>query len=147
MKFQKGNKLGKKFVKGYKRGKLSEEHKRKISETKKGGKAHKMMGANNPAWKGGVTGIAWKIRKDLKYRLWRSDVFTRDNYTCQECGQKGVRIQAHHLKPFAQIIKEYHIKTLSEALYCEELWDINNGQTLCSECHRKTDSFKRPTNT
>ena len=81
------------------------------------------------------------IRHCYKYRQWRSDVFTRDNFTCQECGLIGGKLNADHIKPFSWIIKDNNIKTLEEAMNCEELWNINNGRTLCLECHKKTDTF------
>jgi len=27
------------------------------------------------------------------------------------------------------------LETINEAFACEELWNINNGLTLCLECH------------
>lgn len=41
----------------------------------------------------------------------------------------------------ATIIRENNIMTLTDAVKCEELWNINNGITLCKECHKKTDSY------
>ncbi len=96
-------------------------------------------GKNHPNWKGGVTKLVEKIRKHFKYRQWRSDIFTRDNYTCQNCGDKrGGNLEAHHIKSFSEILDEYKIKTVQGALNCEELWNINNGRTLCKKCHNKT---------
>ena len=93
---------------------------------------------NNPNWKGGISALDHLIRTNLKNRQWRSDVFTRDEFTCQECGDnKGGNLNAHHIKPFLSIIQYYEITTLKEALACEELWSINNGITLCEKCHRK----------
>ena len=74
-----------------------------------------------------------RISGSLKER-----VRVRDNFICQECGyNKGRILQAHHIKPFTEILVKYNIKTLEEALDCEELWDINNGITLCEYCHKK----------
>ena len=83
------------------------------------------------------------IRETYKYRQWRSDIFTKDNFTCVLCGVKNCYVEADHIKRFIDIIREYNIKTLDEALNCEELWNINNGRTLCIECHRKTDTWGR----
>ena len=83
------------------------------------------------------------IRHSFKYRQWRSDVFTRDNFTCQECGQIGVRLNVHHKKPFSSIIQFYEITTLEEALNCEELWNINNGITYCKKCHKDLNKMNK----
>jgi len=94
-------------------------------------------------WKGGITSLMRQIRNCFKYRQWRSDVFTRDDFTCQNCGDKtSGNLNAHHIKPFAQIIKENKIKTVEQALNCEELWNINNGLTLCKKCHSKIHNYK-----
>ena len=131
--FKKGNKLGKKFQKGNKaalgiKWNHSENVKKKMS--------FKKRGKNNPAWKGGISPLETRIRRSFKYRQWRSDVFTRDDFTCQECGDnKGGNLEAHHIDPFAEIIRRNKIKTIEQALICEELWNINNGTTLCKDCH------------
>jgi hypothetical protein len=96
-----------------------------------------MKGAKNHNWKGGITSLTKQIRHSFKYRQWISDVFTRDNFTCQTCFMKGGYLHSHHIKPFSDILEEYSIKTLKEADDCEELWNINNGQTLCKNCHKK----------
>ena len=41
----------------------------------------------------------------------------------------------------ALIIRENNINTAEGALACKELWDINNGITLCLECHKQTDTY------
>ena len=83
-----------------------------------------------------ITPLNQLIRTSFKYRLWRSDVFTRDNFVCQKCVKKGAGdLNVHHLKPISKILAEYKIKTYDEALNCEELWNVNNGITLCWECH------------
>ena len=121
---------------------------KKISESHKGmkkpwAKYPCSSGEKNGNWKGGITPLMFQIRHSFKYCQWRSDVFTRDDFICQECGKRNCYLEAHHIKKFSEIIKEYSIKTLEEALNCEELWNINNGQTLCKKCHNKTKGWQK----
>jgi hypothetical protein len=93
-------------------------------------------------WKGGVYRINQGIRRAIQctfeYRQWRSDIFHRDNFTCQKCGDfSSGNLRAHHLKTFQDIINLHGITTVEQARNCEELWDINNGVTLCVKCHKK----------
>jgi 5-methylcytosine-specific restriction endonuclease McrA len=125
-KFQKNNKLGKRFVKGEKhpwshKGRvLSEDHRRKLSESKKGERNHN--------WQGGITDVNYTLRNNIDYRLWREAVFKRDGFTCKQCGDdRGRNLNAHHIKPFS--------------LFPELRFAIDNGVTLCVTCHRKTDTF------
>lgn len=108
--------------------KRSMETRQKISD--------KCKGANHSKWKGGISKLMESIRSLFFYRLWRSDVFTRDNYMCKNCGSNK-KIESHHIVPFHVITEKYAIKTIPEALMCEELWNINNGVTLCKNCHRR----------
>jgi len=93
-------------------------------------------------WQGGITILNTAIRNSYNNRQWRSDIFTRDDFICQECGQRGGKLEAHHIKKFSIIVKECNIKTLEDSLNCERLWDINNGITLCRTCHNKTKDGK-----
>jgi hypothetical protein len=87
----------------------------------------RILGINNPSWKGGITPINRVIRTSKLYKLWRQMVFQRDNFTCVWCGAKDVYLNADHIKPFA---------------YFPELrFYINNGRTLCVPCHKKTDTY------
>ena len=97
----------------------------------------RITGKNNNKYKGGITPLMEKIRHLPEYYNWRKSVWQKDYYTCQECGYMGRDIEAHHIKAFSKIIEENNIKTLDEALNCKELWDINNGITLCKKCHDK----------
>lgn len=114
--------------------KMSLAHKRRLPESY-------LRGEKCPFWKGGVNGLSDTIRHRFKYRQWRSDVFQRDDYTCQSCGIRGASIQADHIKPFAFLIFKNKISSIDEAESCEELWNIDNGRTLCIPCHRKTDTY------
>lgn len=59
-------------------------------------------------------------RQYTEYVLWRKEVFTRDNYKCQCCGE-GNQINAHHLFNYAEHIELQH--------------EVSNGITLCVQCH------------
>lgn len=135
-----------------KRGKpLSPEHCEKLRLKSKGRRKSESckeklrkqrMGDKNPAWKGGVTPLQKSIRTHPRYAEWVSAVFTRDKFTCQDSGVVGGRLEAHHIKPFAQILEENHITTINEALACAELWDISNGITLSIKSHKRRHSRK-----
>ena len=90
-----------------------------------------------------------QIRESREMERWTKEVFERDNYTCQKCWIRSwkwvgrVKLQAHHLKAFSTILIQYNIQSFEEAMSCKELWDILNWQTLCKDCHIKTDSYKR----
>lgn len=86
-----------------------------------------LHGSNHWCWKGGITPENRMIRSSAKYRDWRKAVFERDNYTCQECFERGGKLNADHIKMFA--------------LYPELRFEVSNGRTLCEPCHRKTDTF------
>ena len=105
--------------KNKKLGPMPEIWRKKISLANKGEKSY--------LWKGGITHKNTIIRMNIDYRLWRESVFKRDDWTCQSCQSRGKKLQAHHIKPFA--------------LNPEIRLDINNGITLCKECHKLTDSY------
>lgn len=106
----------------------------------KSGKIQKRYGQKSPNWKGGLTKLSQRIRTSKKYVSWRQDVFIRDNFCCVVCGDHGF-LNADHIKPFSFIIKENKISTLQEADKCKELWDLENGRTLCVKCHKETSSY------
>ncbi len=115
---------------------MSQEARAIISASNK-----KRIGALHPRWNGGITDLREAIRKCVKYTEWRTNIFDRDSFTCETCKEVGGKLEAHHIKRFADIIQENNITSLEQALACSELWDTNNGITLCKECHDKT-TFK-----
>lgn len=103
-----------------------------------------LMGERHPNWKGGITPLRNQTRKSFEYRKWISNVLIKDDFTCQKCNQRGGKLSAHHYpKSFSEILREYNVKTLKQALDCKELWDIDNGLTLCRKCHKLTDNCLR----
>ena len=116
----------------------SEETKQKIRESKLG-----KFGNQNNNWKGGITPLNHMIRNSSKNKAWKHDIFERDNYTCQECGERGIKFNAHHIKTVSKIIEEYNIKNLKDAYLCEELWFLENGITLCVKCHKQLHRGKK----
>jgi len=102
------------------------------------------MGTGKHSWNydGGITKIDKLIRAMFEYRQWRSDCYERDRWTCQTCGHRGGYITVHHIESLHSIIRENKIRTISDATICGELWDINNGITLCEGCHKLTDNYR-----
>jgi len=89
-------------------------------------KAH--QGVNHPRWIQDRSLV--KVKRTIaELRWWRAAVFHRDDYTCQKCGHRGGRLNAHHIKPYAT--------------HPELRFDVSNGITLCVDCHKKTDSYGR----
>ena len=84
------------------------------------------IGKNNPNWKGGISSEDHIFRQLAKYRDWRVSVFERDDYTCQECEIRGGVLNAHHILQLCDYKDE-----------CYSL-NIDNGITLCEDCHRET---------
>jgi hypothetical protein len=101
-------------------------------------------GANGGGWKGGVTALYDQIRNSTQMRQWKSDIYTRDKFTCQHCGDnQGGNLNAHHIMAFSLILQKHEITSMEQAIKCEELWNINNGITLCEKCHIKIHYYKK----
>lgn len=133
---------------------ITDEHKekiRKIALEKNYGKwmkgktgnkgsftSERTSGENSFNWKGGITPLNNKIRRHKNSIVWRNKIFERDNYTCVICNSRGNKLNAdHYPKMFQHIISDNNIKCLNDALLCSQLWDINNGRTLCVNCHKE----------
>lgn len=99
--------------------KHSEESKRRISKSLKG----RFIGKDNPNWKSNISDEDRQTqRKYPEYYKWRTDVFERDNYTCQVCGDNiGGNLIAHHLESYRDNPK---LRTT-----------LSNGTTVCEKHH------------
>ena len=93
---------------------LSEKTRRKIGESHRGSKSVN--------WKGGIEPENKRIRKSIEFRLWREAVFARDNWTCQKCGKRGIKLHPHHIKAFAK--------------FPEFRFANDNAITLSENCHK-----------
>ena len=109
-----------------------------------------MKGYCHPNWKGGISSLRERIYCSDKHEQWRLAVFERDNFTCQNCGDKtGNNLNAHHnIKSFHKIIEEF-LKEYDQfspiedketlvrlATKYQPFWDVDNGLTYCKRCHR-----------
>ena len=107
---------------------MSIAHKGQVAWNK--GKSYPLLknrGENHYNWQGCITSVNQTIRHSVEYKLWREAVFKRDDYTCQICFTRGKELQADHIKPFS--------------LYPELRFAIDNGRTLCVECHKDTETW------
>lgn len=92
-------------------------------------KSCSQKGERNHSWKGGITSKNQIVRNSPEYNIWRITVFKRDNYTCQMCGQHGGYLIADHRRPFS--------------LFPELRLVIQNGRTLCGNCHKSKTRIDR----
>jgi hypothetical protein len=91
-----------------------------------------ISGDKNPNWRGGKTLEGQLLRTTNAYKIWRTAVYSRDNYTCVWCRVKGngKNLNADHIKPFWS--------------HPELRLEVSNGRTLCVDCHKKTGTWGRP---
>jgi hypothetical protein len=88
-----------------------------------------------------------KIRNTTKYLNWRLSILKRDNFTCKIChasvkDNKSLRLDVHHAKTFNDICNENSVSTVEQALGCEELWNLNNGVSICYRCHKDVEELR-----
>ena len=96
-------------------------------------------GQTHPAWQGGLTALNIELRNYITKTLyWQRDVIIRDSYTCQKCNSKddGLILNAHHIIQLNDIVIHYGIKNRHDAEKCDLISDINNGISLCEDCHK-----------
>ena len=98
-------------------------------------RSKKTRGLKHYNWKGGSSKLQVAIRRMTEHRKWMDAVKERDK-ACVKCGSTN-RLESHHKRPFAEIIVFNKIKNREDARNTPELWDIENGITLCEQCHYK----------
>ena len=97
---------------------------RKISKIRRIKISAGLQGIPIDRWTDFKSPLIKRIRKNSETRLWRRNIFERDNWTCQECYIRGGRLFSHHIRKFSK--------------YPLLRFDTNNGLTLCTLCHNKT---------
>lgn len=129
--------IGNKYSLGLKASPVT---RKKLSEVRKREKHYN--------WQGGITPINIAIRRCFKYKIWRENVFKKDNYTCVLCRARGIILNADHYPiPFSAILNKLIIEQGLENLFEKAMsykmfWIIDNGRTLCKKCHKTTDTYK-----
>lgn len=82
-----------------------------------------LRGEDHPFWNPELTPED-RERARPQQPSWRMQVFHRDKFTCQACGDdRGGNLHAHHI--------EAHCENK------EARWHVSNGVTLCATCHRE----------
>jgi 5-methylcytosine-specific restriction endonuclease McrA len=78
-----------------------------------------------------MKGRNYKNIRDVHNKWYRNRVLERDNFVCQECGRREIEMHTHHIISVKECIttKQEHL-----------IYDVNNGITLCGDCHRKLHS-------
>ncbi len=85
-------------------------------------------GDKNRNWNPNLTDEDRKYyRHTTKNKKWRKLVFERDNFICQCCFNDSDEIRAHHLDGWHWCI--------------EKRYNIDNGITLCYDCHNNFHSI------
>ena len=79
-------------------------------------------------WKGGITPKLKLLRACAKYKVWREEVFLRDDFTCQDCKKVGGDLEVHHKKSFAA--------------HPSLRFVVSNGITYCKRCHVINDKYR-----
>ena len=90
-----------------------------------------------------------KIRNTTKYLNWRISILKRDNFTCKIChasvkDNKSLRLEVHHAKTFDGICKENNLSTVEQAFECKELWNLNNGFSICYTIKKYGNNGTKP---
>lgn len=103
-------------------------------------------GINSPVYKGEISSarLRNRIAQLPEYREWHAAVMKRDGYKCVICScahSKERPLEVDHIKRFLFIVRENGIITPEDARNCKELWNMENGRTVCRICHRTTDTY------
>lgn len=112
--------------------KFNQKQLEKLSKSHIGKPAPWNSGKKCNFWRGGISKKTRGYRKLLmssrEYRNWRKAVLEKDAFRCVKCGSKQ-KLHVHHIKSFIK--------------YPELRFLVSNGEILCIDCHKKTDTYAR----
>ncbi len=103
------------YLVGKKRAERGLEWRKNISLAK--------VGLKNPNWAGGKKEENRRIRASFEFKIWREEVFGRDDWMCQKCNVRGGRLHPHHIENFCSVV--------------EKRFEVENGITFCEDCHKE----------
>jgi DNA-binding transcriptional ArsR family regulator len=72
------------------------------------------------------------IKNCEKYKNWRLEVIKPKK--CNRCAIRG-DMQSHHIIEVKDIIEKENIKSIEDVEKSNLLFNINNGECLCTKCH------------
>ncbi|WP_226035626.1 HNH endonuclease [Aquibacillus saliphilus] len=85
-------------------------------------------GSESPNWNPNISQEEREEKRGYpEYHEWVQNVYERDDYICQCCGERGGKLHAHHIYNYSQ---HKDLRT-----------DLNNGITLCDACHKDFHYF------
>ena len=86
----------------------------------------KRTGENHPRYNPNLTDEERFNKRGHEHIMWSQQVLSDDNYTCQICNQLRGNLNAHHLNGWNA--------------FPEQRFDLDNGVTLCTDCHKEFHS-------
>jgi predicted transcriptional regulator len=135
--------------KGVLLGPQSEEHRKNISKG-----CSNRKGENGCNYKDGRTSLRVRMYSLSEYLNWKNRILKRDGRMCQKCGGSQ-ELEVHHIKEnylifeeFLKLYPQYSPKKDSDKLLqlarkYTPFWDIDNGTTLCYDCHDLVEKNKK----
>ena len=98
--------------------------------TKSCGCLRNRLGVDHPNYNPDITD---EQRSKFRYvlhggnsKVWSQQTMIRDDFTCQICNKHGGNLNAHHLNGWNA--------------FPEQRFDVDNGVTLCTDCHKEFHS-------
>lgn len=100
-------------------------------------------GNKHPLWIEDRTQVKGNIQNYIRSSpsgvMWTKQILHNYDYICQLCGQRGGKLNAHHIIKLSDLINSlndiqlYNLKNGIDIP--EHVFDLNNGVCLCEKCH------------